>query len=89
MTHAYLPTSRNLKSGLSILHYTPPHPPRMSTAPTPQTPPPPAPTNCLRTLYDVLHEVHGIKIHCNDELIFVMTKHVQKCPRNCTINTKS
>ena len=52
-------------------------------------PPPPAPTNCLRTLYDVLHEVHGIKIHCNDELIFVMTKHVQKCPRNCTINTKS
>ena len=43
----------------------------MSTAPTP----PPPPTNCLRTLYDVLHEVNGIKMrfhHCNDELIFVI-----------------
>ena len=35
----------------------------------------PAPTNCLRTLYDVLHEVYGIKMrfhHCNDKLIFVI-----------------
>ena len=59
---------------LSILHYTPPPPPRMSTAPTPPLPRP-TPTNCLRTLYTVLHDVHGIKMrfhHCNDELIFVI-----------------
>ena len=49
----------------------PPPDPRMSTAPTPPLPRPPGPTNCLRTLYDVLHDVHGIKMsfhHCNDEL---------------------
>ena len=72
----YLPTSGDLKSGDSPFCTTPPNP-RMSTAPTPPLPPPPppAPKNCLRTLYDVLHDVHGIKMHfhhCNDELIFVI-----------------
>ena len=27
--------------------------------------------------------------HRNDELILSLTKHVQKCPRNCTMNKKS
>ena len=58
----------------SILHYTPPPTPECQQHQHPHSPPP-APTNCLRTLYDVLHDVHGIKIrfhHCNDELIFVI-----------------
>ena len=59
---------------LSILHYTPlPSPPNVNSTKTPI--PPPVPTNCLRTLYDILHEVYGIKMrfhHCNDKLIFVI-----------------
>ena len=69
----YLPTSGDLKSGLSILHYIP-QPPNVNSTNTP-TPPSPPPKNCLRTLHDVLHDVHGIKMHfhhCNDELIFVI-----------------
>ena len=58
---------------LSILHYIHPPPPNVNRINTPT--PHPTPTNCLRTLYDVLHDVHGIKMrfhHCNDELIFVI-----------------
>ena len=73
----YLPTSGDLKSGDSLFCITPPPPPTPECQPHqhPHRSPPPAPTNCLRTLYDVLHEVHGIKMrfhHCNDKLIFVI-----------------
>ena len=64
----------NLETLYFALHPPPPHP-RMSTAATPPLPPPTAPTNCLRTLYDILHDVHGIKMrfhHCHNELIFVI-----------------
>ena len=73
----YLPTSEDLKSGDSLFcttHYTPPPTPECQQHQHPHSPPP-VPTNCLRTLYDVLHDVHGIKMrfhHCNDELIFVI-----------------
>ena len=44
----------------------------------------------LRTLCEVLHEVHAIKIylcHYNDEIIFSGDyKYVKKCPRNRTMN---
>ena len=59
---------------LSILHYTPLPCPQMTTAPLP---PPPAhkltQPPWLKTLCEVLHEVHAIKIclhHYNDEIIF-------------------
>ena len=69
--HANLQRSKIWR--LSILHYTPPPPtpPNVNSTNTPL----PAPTNCLMTLYDVLHQVHGIKMrfdHRNDELIFVI-----------------
>ena len=67
----YLPTSGDLKSGNSLFCTTPPPPtPECQQHQHPTHPPFPMPTNCLRTLYDILHEVHGIKMrfhHCNDE----------------------
>ena len=55
---------------LSILHYTPP--PWNDHSPT--TPHPSHKSTRLRTLYEVLHEVHVINIrfhHLNDKIIFV------------------
>ena len=66
--NAYLPTSGDLKSGDSLFCTTPPTPtPECQQHRHPPTPRLPVPTNCLRTLYEVLHEVYGIKMgfhHC-------------------------
>ena len=69
-----IPTSGDLKSGDYLLHKPPP---QMSTNPTPT--PPHKLTQLsgkwFRTLYELLHEVHTIKIcihHCNDEIAFVL-----------------
>ena len=62
-----MPTSGDLKSGDSLLHY--PQPLECQwTPPPPQINPAP---KWVRTLYEVLHEVHTIKFHfhhCNDEI---------------------
>ena len=75
--HVYIPANlwRSKIWRLSILHYAlhPPPTPKCQQHQHPHSPPP-VPTNCLRTLYDVLHDVHGIKMRfhrCNDEQIFV------------------
>ena len=73
-----IPTSGDLKSGDSISCTNP-------LPKCPQNPPPPHPTpphkltqlsgKWFRTLYELLHEVHTIKIcihHCNDEIAFVL-----------------
>ena len=76
-----IPTSGDLKFGDSI-SCTNPLPKCQQTPPHP-TPPHPTPPHestqlsgkCFRTLYEVLHEVHTIKIcinHCNDEIVFVL-----------------
>ena len=55
-----IPTSRDLKIWSLFLHYWPSH--QIMT------------WKWLRTLHEVLHDVHTIKIrfhHCNDEIIFV------------------
>ena len=66
LKHAYLHTCQPPEIlNLETLYFAL-HPPPSPTF---------APTNCLRTLYDVLHELHGIKMsfrHCNEELIFVI-----------------
>ena len=75
---------------LSLLYCTPP--PQNVICP----PPPPHPQNnqpspqimmtweWIRTLYQVLHEVHSMKIHFHHsimtKIIFSVTKYVQKCP---------
>ena len=68
-----IPTSGDLKSGDSVSCTNP-------LPKYPQTPPPPHKLTQLsgkwfRTLYELLHEVHTIKIcihHCNDEIAFVL-----------------
>ena len=65
-------TSGHLKSGDSFLALAPLPPPLISRNPNPNSPPPPQ--EWLRTLYEVLHEIHTIKIcihHCNEEIVFV------------------
>ena len=60
-----MPTSGDLKSGDSILHQAPLN---VNAHPCPQI------GLWLRTLYEVLHEEHTIKIHFhhrNDEINFV------------------
>ena len=78
-----MPTSGDLKSGNSISCTTPTH--LLNVKKPPPQPPQPYPTNqpapklrqsreWLRTLHEVLHEVHTIKIcihHRNDEIVFV------------------
>ena len=60
---------------LSILHYTPPPaPPNVNSTNTP-LPPLHQQIALGHYNYDILHDVHGIKMcfhHCNDELIFVI-----------------
>ena len=81
---------RSKISRLSILHYIPPIPPNVNS---PTTPPPAHKLTQpprFRTLCEVLHEVHAIKIclhHYNYEIIFA-GEYVKKCPRNCTMNKK-
>ena len=74
-THAAIsemPTSGDLKSGESLFCTTP-HPPECRH-PHPRPPPTNSKLLWLRTFYEVLHEIHVIKIHFqdyNDEIIFV------------------
>ena len=60
-----MPTSGDLKSGDCLFFY---FPPGIST-----TPPPPRKIDPARTLYDVVHDVHTIKIRML-EIIFVNDK---------------
>ena len=83
-----MPTSGDLKSGDSLFCTTTP-PPKCQQ---PHCPLPPAhkltQPPWLRTLCEVLHEVHAIKIclhHYNDEIIFA-GEYVKKCCRNRTMN---
>ena len=92
-----MPTSHlEIKNLEDFLFFTTPYP-RLSTrnpsSPNKLTQPK---WEWLRILYEVLHELHTIKIHnhrFNDksvEKVFVRdyTKYVQKCPRQRTIDEK-
>ena len=89
----YLPTSGDLKSGDSLFCTTPPTPhPLMSLAPTPPLLHPP---NQQITL---AHYMASYMTYMGWKCAFIivmtnyslsLTKHMQKCPRNWTMNKKS
>ena len=76
-----MPTSRDLKSGYSLFCTTPPlyvnsPPPQPHHHHHRQTSHQIITWAWLRALFEVLHELHTIKIrfyHCNDEKIFVVS----------------